>query len=310
MSVPSFVTSGTPSETASGESVAADSPVVKRARFNRSWWGLAPFIIYTFALLLLPAAAVLFRAFRTETGSFTLQNVRDMGARQYVIAFRTSITLSLLSAFVGVVFGGFLAYSVLTLKRPKWLRSAVLTFSGLGSQFGGVPLAFIFIATLGVTGMVTKLLNSLGWSLYPGFKIYSFTGLVIVYAYFQVPLMVIVITPAIEGLRKQWREAASNLGATDWQYWRHVGLPILMPSVLGAFVLLFANAFSAYATAAALTSGQVGLVPVKIGSFLRGNVTASNSQLGQALATGMLVVVVIAMALYLWLQKRAARWAK
>jgi putative spermidine/putrescine transport system permease protein len=282
----------------------------RRVRINRSWWGLAPFIVYTFAVLVLPAIAVLLRAFRTSTGSFTLQNFRDMGARQYMIAFRTSITLSLLSAAVGVIFGGLLAYSVLSLGRPRWLRSAMLTFSGLGSQFGGVPLAFIFIATLGVTGMVTKLLNSLGWSLYPGFKIYSFAGLVIVYAYFQIPLMVIVITPAIEGLRRQWREAASNLGATDGQYWRHVGLPVLMPSILGAFVLLFANAFSAYATAAALTSGQVGLVPVKIGSFLRGNVTADNAQLGQALATGMLVVVVVAMSLYLWLQRRAARWAK
>ena len=85
---------------------------------------------------------------------------------------------------------------------------------------------------------------------------------------------------------------------------------MLAPSILGAFVLLFANAFSAYATATALTSGQVNLVPVKVGSFLRGNVAADNAQLGQALATGMLVVVVVAMALYLWLQKRAARWAK
>ncbi len=285
------------------------SPPRRRA-VNRSWWGLAPFISYTFAVLVLPAAAVLFRAFRTSDGSFTLQNIRDMGARQYVVSFRTSIALSLLSAAVGVIFGGVLAYSVLTLARPRWLRSAMLTFSGLGSQFGGVPLAFIFIATLGVTGMVTKLLNAIGWSLYPGFKIYSFAGLVIVYAYFQIPLMVIVITPAIEGLRRQWREAAANLGATDAQFWRYVGLPILLPSVLGAFVLLFANAFSAYATAAALTSGQVGLVPVKIGSFLRGNVTADNAQLGQALATGMLIVVVVAMSLYLWLQKRAARWSK
>jgi putative spermidine/putrescine transport system permease protein len=297
-------------QTRAGESVISVADSRRRTRINRSWWGLAPFIVYTFGVLVLPAAAVLFRAFRSSTGSFTLQNIRDMGARQYVIAFRTSITLSLLSAGVGVIFGGLLAYSVLSLSRPRWLRSLMLTFSGLGSQFGGVPLAFIFIATLGVTGMVTKLLNSLGWSLYPGFKIYSFAGLVIVYAYFQIPLMVIVITPAIEGLRRQWREAAANLGATDAQYWRHVGLPVLMPSVLGAFVLLFANAFSAYATAAALTSGQVGLVPVKIGSFLRGNVTADNAQLGQALATGMLVVVVVAMSLYLWLQRRAARWAK
>lgn len=294
------------------ESTPVASTVQGRARpgRDRSWLGLLPFVVFTALLLVVPAFGVLLRAFRNNSGALTLENFRALTVRQYLVAFRTSISLSVLSAVVGVVGGGLLANAVLTLRRPRWLRDAVMTFSGLGSQFGGVPLAFIFIATLGASGALTKALRSAGFELYPGFRIYSFTGLVIVYAYFQIPLMVIVIAPAIEGLRKSWREAAESAGATSAQYWRFVGLPVLMPSILGAFVLLFANAFSAYATAAALTSGNVNLVPVRIGSFLRGNVSADNAQLGQAMAAVMLVVVVVAMAAYLGLQRRAKRWGR
>ncbi len=310
----SLVTTSTRREgdalSAGGDDAGDDRAAAVPRRRNLAYLGLVPFVGYALLFLLVPAGAVLLRAFRTSSGSFTLQNARDMVARQYMVAFRTSITLSVSSAVVGVIFGGLLAYSALSLGRPRWLRGALMTFCGLGAQFGGVPLAFIFISTLGASGAVTKVLADLGWHLYPSFRIYSFTGLIIVYAYFQVPLMVIAIAPAIDGLRVQWKEAAENLGASNWQYWRRVGLPVLAPSILGAFILLFCNAFSAYATAAALTSGQVNLVPVKIGGFLRGNVTASNAQLGQALATGMLGVVIAAMVPYFVLQRRAARWTR
>jgi putative spermidine/putrescine transport system permease protein len=217
----------------------------------------------------------------------------------------------LLTAVIGAVIGTAVAYSALTLKRPKWLRNVVMTFSGLAAQFGGVALAFMFIATLGALGIVTTFLKSAGFNLYgTGFRVYSFTGLVIVYTYFQIPLMIIVIAPAIDGLRQQWREAATNLGASTFQYWRHVAIPVLMPSLLGGLLLLFANSFSAYATAAALTSGQVNLVPIQIAGFLNGNVVADNPQMGQALAGAMVVIIVVVMLVYSRLQKRAARWSK
>jgi putative spermidine/putrescine transport system permease protein len=179
------------------------------------------------------------------------------------------------------------------------------------ANFGGVPLAFLFIATLGTTGIATSWLNSLGLNPYShGFSLYTFVGVSLVYMYFQIPLMVLVITPALGGLRPAWREAASNLGARGWQYWRHVGGPVLLPSALGAVLLLFGSALSAYATAQALTSGSIALTPIQIGSFLNGNVIAGQQNVGKALGLGMIVVIAVVMVLYGMLQRRASRWLR
>ena len=115
--------------------------------------------------------------------------------------------------------------------------------------------------------------------------------------YFQIPLMVLVILPSLEGLRRPaWREAASNLGASSWQYWRYVGGPVLMPAFLGCVLLLFGSALSAYATAQALTSGSIPLTSIQIGSFLNGNVLAGQTNVGKALALAMVVIIAIAMS--------------
>jgi putative spermidine/putrescine transport system permease protein len=184
-----------------------------------------------------------------------------------------------------------------------------MTFSGVASNFAGIPLAFAFIATLGRTGFVTLLFkNVLGLNLYDtGFSLYTFWGLSLTYMYFQFPLMVLIIAPAIDGLKRQWREAAENLGATSVQYWRYVALPVLSPALLGAGVLLFGNAFGAYATAFALTGGTLNLVPIQIGAQIRGDVL-HNPNLGYALALGMVVIMAASIAISLLLQRRTARW--
>jgi putative spermidine/putrescine transport system permease protein len=229
----------------------------------------------------------------------------------YVDAYKTSIEVSLITAVVGGLLGLAVAYAALRDGTPKWIRSMITTFSGVAANFGGIPLAFAFIATLGSIGVVTQFLqNQLHINLYQhGFTLFGKTGVEIVYLYFQLPLMILVIAPAIDGLRREWREAASNLGASSWQFWRYVGLPVLMPSILGAVILLFGNSFAAYATAYSLTSGTVSLVPILIGAYYTGNVL-DNPHLAQALAFGMFVVLAVMMIAYVPLQRRAARWAK
>jgi putative spermidine/putrescine transport system permease protein len=130
------------------------------------------------------------------------------------------------------------------------------------------------------------------------------------YMYFQIPLMVLVILPALEGLRPAWREAASNLGARSWHYWRYVGGPVLAPSFLGCVLLLFGAAFSAYATAEAMTAGALPLTSIQIGSFLNGNVIAGQENVGKALGLGMVLIIAVVMIIYTLLQRRAARWLR
>ena len=185
-----------------------------------------------------------------------------------------------------------------------------MTFSGVASNFAGVPLAFAFVATLGRTGLITAALNLLGLNLYrQGFSLYTFGGLSLTYMYFQFPLMVLVIAPAIDGLRREWREASEILGASPGQYWRYVALPILLPSLLGSTILLFGNAFGAYATAYALTGGTLNLVPILIGAQMRGDVL-NNPNLGYALALGMIVIMALSILTYSWLQRKTERWLR
>lgn len=271
---------------------------------------VGPLLLYTFAFLILPAAAVLLGAFRDDKGGFTLEHVRSLLEPQYLSGLQNSVTLSGVSALLGTLLGFLLAYAVLSERGPAWLRSPLLAFSGVAANFAGVPLALAFVATLGTTGMVTKLLSSLGFNLYDtGFSLFSFSGLVLVYLYFQIPLMVILMAPALEGLRREWREAAENLGASRVQFWRYVGLPILAPSLMANTVLLFGNAFAAYATPYALTSGILPLLPLQIGAALSGNVF-NDPHLGQALALLVIAVMTLTMFAYTQLERIGSSWRK
>jgi putative spermidine/putrescine transport system permease protein len=260
-----------------------------------------------------PAGDVVVGAFKDAHGGFTTDNIETLFDQPFRQGFRNSIEISLVTALIGGALGLLIAYAAIREGTPRWVRATLTTFSGVAANFAGIPLAFAFIATLGVLGIVTQFFHDqLGIDLYGqtiGFSLFTKTGVEIVYLYFQIPLMILVIAPAIDGLKREWREAASSLGASSLQFWRHVGLPILMPSLLSAIVLLFGNAFSAYATAYALTGGGVNLAPVSIGYYLSGNVL-DNPHLGQALAFGMFVILGVMMLIYVPLQRMASRWSR
>jgi putative spermidine/putrescine transport system permease protein len=273
------------------------------------WIFVVLFLLFVLAFLVAPTLVLVVQSFIGDHG-FTLSYMAGLLDFQYRIAFENSILLAVASAFVGLVFGGLLAYAILQPGAPPFLRSMTTSFSAVAANFAGVPLAFAFISTLGSLGFITVLLKHLGIDIYSmGFSLYSITGLTITFAYFQIPLMLIIITPAIEALRSQWREASDGLGASSWQYWRLVGLPILFPSLLAAFLLLFGSAFSAFATPYALTDGNIALVTIDISNVLSGNVM-SDPQVGAALSTGMILVMAVVLIIYSLVARRAARWRK
>lgn len=289
-----------------------DAPAARPgSRRSWAWLGLVPFLLFALLFLLLPVSFLVMGSLQDKTGSLTLQNYQDLARPDIVLAFRTTIEVSLVTAVVGAVFGFLMAYAIILGGVPGWLRAPLLTFSGVASNFAGVPLALAFIFTLGQLGLLTIWIRqTFGINIYQqGFSLYTQTGLELVYLYFQLPLMILIIAPAIDGLKRDWREAAENLGATSRQYWRHVAFPILMPSILGTGILLFGNAFGAQATAYQLTGGTIPIVAVKIGAQLSGDVL-HNVGLGYAMAMAMVMVMAVAIGLYLWLQRRAERWMR
>jgi putative spermidine/putrescine transport system permease protein len=283
----------------------------ERTRRSWAWIGVVPFLVFSFAFMVLPTIYLVIGSFiDSETGAPTLQNYIDLTGELPLRAYLTSVEISLVTAIGGALFGFLLAFAVISGGLPRWLRGALMTFSGVASNFAGIPLALAFIFTLGRTGLVSTLLVTiLGIDIYEsGFTLYSKIGVELAYMYFQFPLMVLIIAPAIDGLRKDWREASENMGASTFQYWRYVALPILTPSILGATILLFGNAFGAQATAYQLAP-LIDIVPVVIGRQISGDVL-HNPGLGFALAMGMVAIMGVTIVIYTILQRRSERWLR
>ena len=345
----------------------ADQPASGAARpafaLSWNWLGVLPFFLFALAFIFLPASNLVIRSFQDDHGRFTLANILGLTDPYIVGAYAVSLQLSFVTALLGGLFGFLVAYAVVLGGGPRPLRGVIISFSALAAQFGGVPLAFAFIAVIGRTGVITTALRSWGLNIYDlnrssdqvkavldqlnaglgptmnflssrvcqpinvfgldlavcqhrgfnvydfQFNLYTFWGLGLTYLYFQFPLMVLIISPALEGLKREWREAAENLGASQWHYWRYVALPILLPSLLGTMILLFGNAFGAYATAFALTGGTINLVTIVIGAQIRGDVLR-NPGFGYAMALGMVAVMTFSIIMYRLLQRRTERWLR
>ena len=270
--------------------------------------GLVPFLGYLTIFLLIPTIAVLVGAF-SDNGSPSLTNIRALGGSDVLRTLWRSILLSGSTAVIGAVFGALLAYAVVTGAPDGTLRRMVTSASGVLAQFGGVTLAFAFIATIGFSGAITNIVrDTFGFDLFGNGWLFGLPGLILVYTYFQIPLMLIVFLPTLDGMRVQWREAAESLGATTWQFWRYVAGPLLFPAFLGSMLLLFANTFAAYATAAALVSQGSPILPLFIRSALTSEILLGRENLAYALALDMIVVVAVVMTAYALLLRRTARW--
>jgi putative spermidine/putrescine transport system permease protein len=296
--------------TVSTSTISTHAPLISRKTII-DWLGIAPFTIFALLFLVVPTIYLISGAFLTPEGQFTLKNLSDLNTPAIRDAYWISVKISIASSIGGALIGFFLAWAIVLGGLPSWVRSVLLTFSGVASNFAGVPLAFAFLATLGRTGLVTVFMRDwFGFNLYStGFNLLSFVGLTITYMYFQIPLMLLILTPALDGLKKEWKEAASILGATNGMYWRMIALPILWPSLLGTTLLLFANSFGAIATAYALTGSSLNIVPILLYAQIRGDVL-HNANLGYALALGMIVITGVSNVIYILLRMRAERWQK
>lgn len=272
------------------------------------YFGLIPLLAFIVAFLGIPLMTIFRFSFQDSKGNFTLNNFSNITTGIYRDAFWLSFQLSLFSAAISLVLGFIFALAVTRLNIPI-VRGLIATASGVFANTGGVPLAFMFIASLGTYGLLTDMLRKIGIDLYANsWTLYSFSGLLIVYLYFQVPLMILVSLPILEGIKREWREAALTLGAPYLFFWRKVIAPIIAPQLLATFLLLFTNSFAAYATAAALTSGSLALVPVQIASLIASNVQVDGANTAMALGVGMISIVAIAMSIYVILERRVVKW--
>jgi putative spermidine/putrescine transport system permease protein len=274
--------------------------------------GLTPFALYVLIFLAIPTVLAVGTGFFTEDGAFTLDNLAGLFTPTVLTTFASSFWVSAVTALAGAIIGALVCYAMLGTRAEGGLRTIVDSASSVLAQFGGVMLAFAFIAAIGNQGLVTVWLqDALGIDIFAnGVWLYQVPGLLPVYLYFQVPLMIITFMPALAGLKSTWAEATATLGGTRWSYWTRIAIPVLAPSFLGSLLLLFANAFSSYATAAALISQGSQIVPLQIRSALVSETVLGRENMAGALALGMVVVMVVVMWGYSVLQTRTSRWQR
>lgn len=295
-----------PKHEADGEALKAPS---RRLRAAGNILGTLPYFLFVGIFLVIPVVVTVAKAFIGPEGEFTLTNFQTLGEAQYLNAFSNSLNLSLITSVIGAVIGLMLGWALVNLQGPAWLDRTVTSLAAVASQMGGPPLAYAFIAFIGAQGVLTVWLRDLfGFELNEVIPISSFWGIVVAYLYFQIPLMTILSIPALRGIRREWLEGGMSLGAGRARILFSVTLPILAPSLVGGFLLLFANAFSGYAAAYAMAGSGSNLVPILIGFFLSGNVLV-NQGLASALITGMVAIMLIAMGLRGLLLRRATRWS-
>ncbi|GGM41267.1 ABC transporter permease [Microbacterium saperdae] len=289
---------------------SSHSARARRSAPSLAWLGLVPFAAYVVLFLAVPTVLAIGSGFFTKDGSFTWTNISALGDPVVLNTFANSAGLSLGTAVVGAVVGALVCYALLGMNPDGAVRASVDAAAGVFAQFGGVMLAFAFIATIGIQGIITVFLKeTFGVNIFEnGTWLYELPGLILPYIYFQIPLMVITFMPALAALKPQWAEANLTLGGTRASFWLRIGIPVLAPSFLASLLLLFANAFSSYATAAALASQGSQIVPLQIRTALTSETVLGRENLAGALALGMIVIVGVVMALYSLVQRRAARW--
>src|SRR5450432_275683 len=299
----------------SGTATPSESGLVRllRARprwLTWNWLGVLPFFIFIAAFQLYPALSIVIGALTDDGHRFITDNMLKLLDPLNLNAYWNTIQISVITTIAGGLLGFLMAWAITIGRLPRWTRTTVMTFCGVASNFAGIPLALAFISAIGRLGVITQALKSLNILIYPTFTLYSFAGVCLAYTYFQIPFMVLIMAPAMDGLRQEWREAADNLGASRRQYWSMVALPILMPSLLSALTLLFANAFGAYATAFALVGGGAGenlVISIRVRAQFS-NDSLTNPHLGFALAFGMIIIIGITVIIYTWSRRRAERW--
>ena len=267
---------------------------------------LVPFAVFFIVFQIAPLVWVLIHSVQSEESGWGLANfIKIFNSKFYLQAIQHSLEISFWSSLFGIVIAILGSYSLR--KVDSRLRNFVNAFANMTSNFSGVPLAFAFIILLGFNGSITIMLKQAG--IIEDFNLYSKTGLIILYTYFQIPLGVLLLYPAFAALREDWRESASLLGANSWQFWRFIGLPVLTPALLGTFVILLANALGAYATVYALTTGNFNVLPIRIAAMVSGDISL-DPNMASALAVILVGLMTLVTLVHQWLLKRSYHVAR
>lgn len=270
---------------------------------------LLPFFVVVLLFELLPLAMLVIDSFGSDADKavlFTLENyTKIFSTLSYKTAIKNSLIITAVSTIIGIIVA-FLGAQAAHNSRGKF-RSVFMTVLNMTSNFAGVPLAFAYMIIIGNSGVLKQAANIYGIEFIQNFDLYSSSGLILMYIYFQIPLSTLLLIPAFNGIRNEWREANLLLGGRESTFWFKVGIPVLVPSLFGTISVLFANALCAYATAYALLMNNFSLLPVNISAAFTGDIKSQPS-LGAALSVVMIILMCAVLLLDNYIVKKTTQW--
>lgn len=263
---------------------------------------LLPLLLLAVFFIFLPLVSMLKDSFTMpEVGGFTLNNYKEILTDSvYIVATNNSLYLSIASAVIGLIISFFIAYAVNEIGQKG--QNRILSILNMVSNFAGLPLYFAFVVILGNTGIFVLALRAIGINLSSVFRLYTIDGLLLLFVYFQIPLGSLMLVPAFQAIKPEWKEASEILEAPAHKFWTRIGIPVLLPSLLDTFSLLFANAITAYATVILLVTTSIPLLPVKITTMFTGEMTPQR-EMGSALAIWMIFLMLMALCICNLLKK-------
>ena len=255
---------------------------------------LIPFLVLCVLFELIPIIYTIIRSFvpEGEDFGFTLANYINIFTKPlYQKSIVNSLIISILSSIIGLIVA-FIGAKAVHESKGK-LNNIFMSILNMVSNFSGVPLAFAYIIMFGNVGVMTMIGSNYGIEFLANFPLYSIFGLLLIYVYFQIPLSTLLLIPAFDAIRKEWKESNALLGGTNFTFWTKIGVPILMPSILSTFSVLFANALAAYASAYALLMNNVSLLPIRLSEQFVGDLV-QRPEFGSAIAVVLMVFMIAA----------------
>jgi putative spermidine/putrescine transport system permease protein len=274
-----------------------------------AWLPVLPLILLAGAFLIAPTIGLVINSVHNDEVGWTLQFWRDTlesnGGKQVI---RTSIEVGLICASLSLLIGGPLAWLIsrmFTARRSVWL--ALLNVS---ANFGGIGLAFGYIAALGTYGMVTLFMQDIGIP-FDAPQMGTVASLILAYEYTNVPLFVLLTLPAMGILRSEWLEAAEVAHATRTQFWRYIGMPVLTPFLAAGWLLIFTWSIGIYGLAYAMAgtasqTGRLRLITIQIGLHL--NTGVGREERSYVLAVVLLLLAMISLLAFRLSMRWALRW--
>jgi putative spermidine/putrescine transport system permease protein len=245
-----------------------------------------------------PAAGVV-----AAKGDFVLNNyVRFFHLPLYYESIFRTIWISVVSSVVAAFLGYPLAYLIAKTEHPA--RNTFLMILVLASmQLDGVIRLYGMMVLLGDNGLINGTL--LRWHTIdkPLPLMYNVFGVIVGDVQITLPFMVLSLIGVIRRINPSLEEAARSLGASRWETFRYVTLPLSMPGVLAGMLLVFALASSSYVVAALMGGWKVWVLPVHIFEQIS---NGGHWQFGAAIAVILFVVNITAIFVY---QAVAARTA-